>query len=206
MRERLGWFDADALVLDRSRSHDYLIQANWMLYCDNYLEGFHVPFVHAALDKVLDFKSYAYELLEHGVLQLGVAKDRADAFDIPPSSTDHGRQIAGYYYYLFPNTMLNVYPWGVSVNIVKPLAVDRTRVTYRTYVNRPDLLDRGAGAGLDRVEREDDAIVEAVQRGMRTRLYKRGRYSPTQERGVHHFHRMLCEFFTEGASETRKQN
>jgi len=47
--------------------------------------------------------------------------------------------------------------------------------------------------GLDRVEREDEAIVEAVQRGVRSRLYDRGRYSPTREQGVHHFHRLLGE-------------
>jgi choline monooxygenase len=55
-------------------------------------------------------------------------------------------------------------------------------------------LDRGAGGALDRVEREDEAIVEAVQRGVRSRLYRGGRYSPTRETGVHHFHRLLCAF------------
>jgi len=54
--------------------------------------------------------------------------------------------------------------------------------------------ESGAGAGLDRVEREDEAIVEAVQRGVRSRLYERGRYSPAREGGVHHFHRLLAEF------------
>jgi choline monooxygenase len=58
----------------------------------------------------------------------------------------------------------------------------------------PSKLETGAGAALDRVEEEDEAVVEAVQRGVRSRLYTRGRYSPTRERGVHHFHRLLCEF------------
>jgi len=44
------------------------------------------------------------------------------------------------------------------------------------------------------VEQEDEAIVEAVQSGVRSRLYDRGRYSPTREAGVHHFHRLLAEF------------
>jgi choline monooxygenase len=90
--------------------------------------------------------------------------------------------------------MFNVYPWGVSVNVVKPLAVDRTRVTFLAFVWDPSKREKGAGAGLDRVEREDEAIVEAVQRGVRSRLYGRGRYSPTRETGVHHFHRLLAEF------------
>jgi enoyl-CoA hydratase/carnithine racemase len=49
------------------------------------------------------------------------------------------------------------------------------------------------GAMLDKVEREDESVVEAVQRGMSSRLYESGRYSPKQERGVHHFHRLLAD-------------
>jgi choline monooxygenase len=44
------------------------------------------------------------------------------------------------------------------------------------------------------VEREDEAIVESIQRCVRSRLYDRGRNSPTREAGVHHFHRLLAEF------------
>jgi choline monooxygenase len=79
----------------------------------------------------------------------------------------------------------------MSVNVVRPLSLDRTRVSFLAYVWDSTRLDRGAGAGLDRVEREDEAVVESVQRGVRSRLYHRGRYSPKREQGVHHFHRLL---------------
>ena len=42
----------------------------------------------------------------------------------------------------------------------------------------------------------DEAVVESVQRGVRSRLYARGRYSPAREAGVHHFHRLLAEFMS----------
>lgn len=195
VKHRLVWLPVDQFVFDPSRSRDYLIHANWALYCDNYLEGFHIPFVHAGLNEAIDYGSYTTELYKWSSLQLGLAKGGEEAFDLPPSSPDHGKRVAAYYYWLFPNTMLNFYPWGLSVNIVRPLAVDRTRVSFLTYIWRADKLDRGAGAigALDRVEREDEAVVEAVQRGTRARLYDRGRYSPTREQGVHHFHRLLAE-------------
>jgi len=41
---------------------------------------------------------------------------------------------------------------------------------------------------------EDEAVVESVQRGIRSRFYKHGRYSPARERGTHHFHRLIAEF------------
>ena len=87
--------------------------------------------------------------------------------------------------------MLNFYPWGLSINVVVPLAVDRTRIVYRTWVADPSRRGKGAGGGLDRVELEDEAVVQQVQQGVRSRLYDRGRYSPSREAGVHHFHRLL---------------
>jgi choline monooxygenase len=192
MRARIGWLPIGAAVLDPTRSRDYLVQANWALYCDNYLEGFHIPFVHAGLAGALDYGSYRSEIFPFANLQVGIAAAGEDALSPPPGSPDHGQRIAAYYFWLFPNTMFNVYPWGISINVVRPLAVDRTKVSFLTYVWDPSRLDRGAGAGLDRVEREDEVIVENVQRGVRGRLYERGRYSPKREAGVHHFHRLLA--------------
>ena len=192
MEARCGWLPIEDAALDPSRTREYLVRANWALYCDNYLEGFHIPYIHAGLSAALDYGQYTTEVHPYSVLQVGVAKEGEDAFEIPSSSVDHGRRIAAYYWWLFPNTMVNFYPWGISVNIARPLAVDRTKVVFLAYVWDPARLDRGAGVALDRVEREDEVIVESVQRGVRSRLYDRGRYSPTREQGVHHFHQLLA--------------
>lgn len=156
------------------------------------LEGFHIPYIHQGLVGTLDYGAYTVETQDWSVLQLGMAKPGEPAFELPRSHPDHGRPIAAYYYWLFPTTMFNAYPWGISVNAVTPLAVDRTRVSFLPFVWDESRRDQGAGSGLDRVEREDEAIVEAVQRGVRSRLYDRGRYSPAREGGVHHFHRLLA--------------
>jgi choline monooxygenase len=186
VRARCGWMPIERAVLDPTRSRDYLVRANWALYCDNYLEGFHIPYVHHGLAGALDYANYRSEVFDWCNLQVGIAASGEEAFE------RDGERIAGYYFWLFPNLMLNIYPWGVSVNIVKPLAVDRTKVTFLAYVWDDSRLDRGAGASLDRVEREDEQIVETVQRGVRSRIYERGRYSPAREACVHHFHRLLA--------------
>lgn len=193
MAARLAGLPFDRLAFDGATARDYVVEANWALYIDNYLEGFHIPYIHQGLAGALDYGSYSVELERWSILQLGIAKSGEATFDLPPSHPDHGRGVAAYYWWLFPTTMFNVYPWGISVNVVTPLAVDRTKVSFLPFVWDETKRESGAGAGLDRVEREDEAVVEAVQRGVRSRLYDRGRYSPTRETGVHHFHRLLAE-------------
>lgn len=189
---RCGHLPLERAAFDPLRSRDYDVRANWALYCDNYLEGFHIPYVHAGLAEAIDYGEYRTEVFPWSSLQLGIGRDGEEAFDVPAGHPDHGRRVAAWYWWLWPNTMVNVYPWGISLNVVRPLAVDRTRVSFLSFVWDASRLDRGAGGALDRVEREDEVIVESVQRGARSRLYERGRYSPAREQGVHHFHRLLA--------------
>ena len=197
MEERMGWLPLHEFKFDASRSRDYLVQANWALYCDNYLEGFHIPYVHPSLNEVLDYGTYETEVYKYSNLQLGIAKGAEDIFNHPKDHKDYGRRIAAYYYWLFPNTMFNFYPWGLSINVVNPLDSERTKVRFLTYVWKPELLDKGAGFALDRVEREDEEVVELVQRGVKSMFYNTGRFSATREQGVHHFHKLIAQFMND---------
>ncbi len=193
LRDRLAFVPLASARLDAAASRTYEVPSHWALYCDNYLEGFHVPFVHAqSLGPVLDWDAYETHLFEHASLQVGIARGDEDAFRLPAGHADGVRRIAAYYVFLFPNTMLNFYPWGLSINVVTPRGPTASRVRYVTYVWDESLRTRGAGADLHRVEMEDEAIVASVQVGVRSRNYQRGRYSPTQERAVHHFHRQIA--------------
>lgn len=191
--DRVGWLPFHAFLREPTRTRDYLVRANWALYVENYLEGFHIPFIHASLNDVIDYSTYTTELFRYSNLQVAYGGDVADTFVLPDDSVDAGRAVSAYYFWIFPNTMLNFYPWGLSVNVVRPLGSDLTRVSFIGYVWDRSKMDVGAGGDLDRVEREDEAVVEMVQRGLRSRIYDRGRYSPTKETGTHHFHRLLTE-------------
>jgi choline monooxygenase len=195
MAERVSWMPLDKFKFHPELSRTFNVKCNWALYCENYLEGFHIPFVHAGLNAVIDFGDYATELFfPYSSLQLGLAKTNNDCFDLPATSLDHGKNVAAYYFWVFPNMMFNFYPWGLSVNVVEPVSVGECRVRFMSYVWDENKLDNGAGSGLDKVEQEDEEIVENVQRGVRSRFYQHGRYSVTREQGTHHFHRLLAEF------------
>jgi choline monooxygenase len=91
MAARLDWMPVGSFRHDAARDHDYTVHAHWALYVENYLEGFHIPFVHAALNDVVDYGSYTSELFDHSSLQLAQAKPDVPAFELPAGSRDRGR-------------------------------------------------------------------------------------------------------------------
>lgn len=175
--ERFG-LDLDALTPDPSAPRAYTIEAPWTAWCENYLEGLHIPYVHPELARTLDLSRYTIELAEHTALQLGEARPDEPAFE------REGRRLGGIYLFVFPLTGFNFYPWGLSLNAVEPLGETRTRVVYRAYVWDAALRERGAGAGLDLVEQQDDAIIERCAKGMRSRRFTPGVLSEAHEAAV----------------------
>lgn len=167
------------LKLKLHETREYEVNAHWALYCENYLEGFHIPYVHRSLNEAVDYGTYTTEIFRYSSLQTGYAENG---------------EVAGRYLFIFPNMMFNIYPWGVSVNVVRPVSMSKSVIEYLTYVGDSSKLGTGAGADLHGVELEDEAVVESVQQGIRSRFYDRGRYSPTREQGTHHFHRLIAEF------------
>ena len=107
-----------------SEKKDYIIDVHWALYCDNYLEGFHIPYVHKGLNEDMDWKNYSTDILDEIVLQKAIAKDSKDAI-----LYDGKGNIYAYYFFIFPNTMINYYRWGVSINIIEPISPEKTRIS-----------------------------------------------------------------------------
>jgi choline monooxygenase len=194
MMDHVSWMPVDEFVFRPEMTNQYHLHAHWALYCENYLEGFHIPFVHEGLNTVIDYGSYSTEIFNYSNLQIGTAKQKKEpVFDLPSSSADYGKKIAAYYFFVFPNMMFNFYPWGLSVNIVEPKGIARTTVSFYYFVWDESKMNKGAAADLEKVEFEDEAIVHSVQKGIHSRFYKHGRYSVTREQGTHHFHRMIAE-------------
>ena len=72
---RLSGLPFSTIAFDPLSARDYFVNANWALYIDNYLEGFHIPYVHSSLAEMLDYGEYGVELARYGVVQLGIAKE-----------------------------------------------------------------------------------------------------------------------------------
>ncbi len=170
------------------RRVDYDVPANWKVYVDNFLEGYHIPHVHPELNKALDYLAYTTELgpwysLQHSPLM-------ADNV----YTGDQGGE--AFYYWIYPNFMLNILPHRVQVNLVVPNGPDRCTVLFWYYYDDPEAPGRDRQiaedvAYSDMVQVEDREICERVQAGLASRAYDRGRFSVDMESGVHHFQQLL---------------
>ena len=147
------------------------------------------------MNQTLEYDEYFTEGIDNTVLQIGIGKDNENTFELPKNHQDYGKNVAAYYFFLFPNMMFNFYPWGLSVNVVKPKSPEETQIEYFTYIWKEELMEKGAGSGLDKVELEDEEIVESVQKGIKSKAYDRGRYSPRREIGGHYFHKLIQKYY-----------
>jgi len=190
IKMRLPSFPFDDLAHDKNSSASWEIDTHWALYCENYLEGFHVPFVHKGLTKEIDVGTYETQLLENGVLQIAEGEEIIEILKDPQTPN---RNIYGLYYWIFPNIMLNFYSWGLSVNIIEPISKEKTRVRFLSFTINSIAQPQEGDATLEKVELEDQLVVQSVQKGIKSRYYNRGRYSPVHEKGVHHFHGLLAD-------------
>ena len=56
-------------------------------------------------------------------------------------------------------------------------------------------LQKGAGNDIDKVEREDEFIVESVNKGIQSSFYKAGRYSPSKRARRTSLSSVACSIF-----------
>jgi len=194
MEYRLQGYKFEKLVLDKNQSRSYIIDSHWALYCENYLEEFHIPFVHKGLSQDINLDNYETILLENAVLQTATCSNQKDAIQLDLNAPDSNKNMYAYYYWLFPNLMLNFYAWGISVNIIEPLTVNKTRIKYMTFKFPNINIPTSDGADVRTIELEDQEVVQSVHQGINSRYYKSGRYSARLETGVHHFHQLITKY------------
>ncbi|HUP49793.1 MAG TPA: SRPBCC family protein [Thermoanaerobaculia bacterium] len=165
---------------------EWELECNWKVYVDNYLEGYHIPIVHPGLFRELDYPNYRTETKGNYSIQFAPTRR-------PERIRTAGGDDQVRYFWIYPNLMLNVYPDNFSTNLVVPLGPHRTRTVFEWFFRDPDAAAVKSEiaetiAFSDEIQIEDIEICEAVQRGLQSRTYDSGRYSPARENGVHHFH------------------
>ena len=178
-----------------SGRREYEIGCNWKVFVDNYQDGgYHVNTVHPGRAGALDYSQYRTENFIHNGVQISPIKASDDATVGKVRTGTHA-----YYWWIFPNLMVNLYQGVMDTNLVLPLGPDRCRVLFDFYFantegeeNQKFITDSIAVA--HQVQLEDLGVCEEVQRGLKSRSYDTGRFSVKRESGGYHFHRLLAKW------------
>jgi len=170
----------------------YTLNCNWKVYVDNYLDGgYHVPHAHKGLSSVIEYTKYTIENFERACLQSSPLGSTSKS-EKGVAATRQGR---AFYLWIYPNFMINAYEGVMDTNLVLPLAVDKCAVIFDYYFadisKKAAKHNRASIAVSEKVQDEDMAICDAVQRGLASRVYVAGRLSVRREAGEHLFHRLL---------------
>jgi choline monooxygenase len=180
---------------------EYELACNWKVFVDNYLDGgYHVNTVHPGLAGALDYSQYRTEVFALTSVQISPLKPAEDATVRKVRSGTNA-----YYWWIFPNLMVNMYQGVMDTNLVLPLGPDRCRVLFDFYFADTESDEarryiRDSIAVAHQIQLEDQGVCEEVQRGLQSRSFRTGRFSVKREAGGYHFHQLLGQKLCAAAS------
>jgi len=170
---------------------EFELDANWKIACENFLECYHCAVAHPGFTAAVDVSPDSYRLEAHGLAssQVGPLRPNGDSFltagEVPRSQ----------FHFLWPNFGINVFPGqpNLSCGPMLPLGPERT-TRFLDYFFAPDTDQDWVDELLafdEQIGREDTALVEGVQRGLRAGALADGRLLTESEQLVAHF-QQLC--------------
>jgi phenylpropionate dioxygenase-like ring-hydroxylating dioxygenase large terminal subunit len=176
------------------------LAANWKTVIDNYLECYHCQTVHPALAHSLDLDDYRISISGNYATFLTAAKEgvKSTTFDFEGAALKHQCN-----WWIWPNLCWEQFPGRGSIMIYNhlPVGPERTLQVVDFYFadKAPNAHEMGEIEYVEKVLRpEDQAVVESVQRGLRSRGYQQGRFmvdparaSGWSEHAVHHFQTLV---------------
>ncbi len=204
LSERIGGYGLGGWKVRATSEYD--IAANWKLVAENFMEYYHLPWVHPELVKVSrmeDHHRFQGPGMYTGMTTTPISQDSSTSgwLELPPSpSVVPPDSISGRFILIFPNVALSVLPNHAFVMMLEPAAVDRTLERTTLLTSEESIIGPESRQGLtrlgdfwDHVNREDIEIVERVQRGISTPEYPGGRMCYRFEEPLHRFQNMVID-------------
>jgi carnitine monooxygenase subunit len=195
---RRSGVDVEALELHERR--EWSLNANWKIGIENYLECYHCPVAHPGFSAMIDVAEDAYRYTTTRWTASQAAPVRPSALDTSGEGVaydPHGEVSEAQYHLVWPNMTINIDPGraNLSLDVWVPDGPERTIGVTEQYFAPdvpPELRREMVAFGLQ-VGAEDDALVESVQRGLRSGMVPRGRLLLGSEALIHHFQGLVYE-------------
>jgi choline monooxygenase len=167
---KLGKVEWEGLEIVHRATH--ALRCNWKTYVENYLEGYHVPVVHPALNAAVAADEYDVQVASPGVVHR--------------TTPVAGAAISGMWAWLWPGLAFNFYSGGVLLERMNPISHREMQIEYLLLAPKgtPQTeIDKSFAASAV-TTREDIDICEAVQKNLDAGVYQVGRLSPKHEMAI----------------------
>lgn len=188
------------------REVEFIFKANYKLVGENFMEYYHLPWVHPELIKVSrmeDHYRWQGAGMYTGMTTWPIAQNSDDGgwLGLPPMNGLNGtNQESARFIWLFPNVAISVMPNHSFVMITKPEAPAYTIEQTYMLCHPDSLQNETAEAELDQlvefwrlVNLQDIDIVERVQAGLSMKPYRGGRMCYHFEEPVHRYQNMVID-------------
>jgi choline monooxygenase len=165
------------------REERMTFDANWKIYTDNFVEGYHIPGIHPNFFAAINFEEFK-TTAHQGYVRMTA----------PPRE---GLFYRGKWLWMWPNWTLSLFSGGMNTSRINPIDHQRTELIYNFYFEdtspatenaRNDTIARNLA-----VVREDFEICIETHKNYATSAYGTGPLSPRHEAGVHYFQNRIKE-------------
>jgi phenylpropionate dioxygenase-like ring-hydroxylating dioxygenase large terminal subunit len=165
---------------------DYDVRTNWKTYVENGLDGYHIPFVHDFLAGAIDVATGANFFEAHGSYTTVASSDA-----LTPPGMERGQFRFGM---IFPNLIPVFSPLDFTYLRIDPVDAETIRLRGRAFDGGGELpIPRDfRAAAFDATNKQDIAVVERVQRGLRARGLPAAVHSDLRESRITHFEKLVA--------------
>jgi choline monooxygenase len=191
-----------------ARTARYEIAANYKLVAENFMEYYHLPWVHPGLVKVSPLEAHHRwqgRGMYVGFCTSPIAPDSEEEggwhSGLPPiSGLNASDAVSARFMWIFPNVALNVLPNHLFVLHAQPVSPRLTRETTCLLTHPESTAGPESEEGIeqlakfwDTVNREDIEIVERVQAGLDSTPFPGGRLCYRFEESLHRFQNLVID-------------
>ena len=188
-----------------SGEKNYDVASNYKLIEENFMEYYHLPFVHPELTNVSRMEDHHRcqgKGMYAGMLTTPVSRDVDSVWLNLPAAQGLDKQHleAAYHICIFPNVTITILPNHAFCMITDPIRANQTRE--RTFLlTPPGTLQNESQTSMflelvkfwDMVNTQDLGIVERVQLGLSNTAFTGGRMCPKFEEPLHRYQNWVAD-------------
>jgi choline monooxygenase len=191
----MEWFGTFPTICEKYPIESYRFHAktvrqctmNWKTYSDNFLEGYHVPYIHLGMSRDIVAKDY----------EVRMKGDRRWNIHTSEPKTDESLW-DGVWVYFWPNFSIDIFPGGISIERWLPRGHDRTDLIFEYFFADANPEVEAIVKTSEEVADEDVRACEVVHYNMKSGAYKPGPLSPRHEAAVAIFHETVRDAVEKG--------